>query len=151
MNRLIITTDLGHIKVYRVTTETQDEKPSIDLEIDYDFPNDHSRFENRDTDVAGRFPQGGSSRTSSGMSYGERHGEQTEALHSQLKQVAEFIDETINKEKILGFYLAAPKTIHNRLIEALDPDIQGCIIEHLPLDLVKEPKIQLLRRFNLID
>ena len=148
MNRLIITADLGRLKIYRITQETPEEKPSIDLEADHDFSNDHSRFENRDTDSAGRFPQGGSSQTQSGMSYGERHGEIAEAEKSQLQRIAGCINEAVAGEE--GLYLAAPQTIHRRLIDSLDQGVQDTIIEVLPLDLNKAEKLDLLRRFNLI-
>ena len=151
MNRIIITTDLGRTKIYRVTQGLSDPKPSIELLTDNDFPNDYSRFDNRDTDAAGRFPGGTGSQTPSGMSYGERHGEKTEAEKSQLRQVADFINEVVIRESIPGVYLAAPQTILQRLIESLSPDVQGFLIETLPLDLNKAEKLELLRRFSLIE
>jgi hypothetical protein len=151
MNRLIITTDLGHIRIYRVTRDLSDSKPSIELITDHDFPDDHSRFENRDTDAAGRFPRGENSQTHSGMSYGERHGEKAEAEKTQLRLVAGFIDDAVSGESVPEIYLAAPQAIHQRLIDSLDSGVRDCLIETLPLDLNKAEKLELLRRFNLIE
>ncbi len=150
MNRLLITADLGRLKIYRVKQdELFDTKPSIKLEQEFDPPDLHSRFAERDTDEAGRFPRGTPSKTAGGMSYGERHNEEREAEEHQLHLVAGTINAAVEAEGGQGFYLAAPQTVHKRLLDLLTPEARNCLLEHLAVDLNKAPKLELLRRFGL--
>ncbi|MFT5467042.1 MAG: hypothetical protein ACI8UO_002145 [Verrucomicrobiales bacterium] len=143
MNTLIITTDLGRLKAFRVVHAPDEPSPTIDLIREDDFANDHSRFANRDTDQAGQFPSGGS-----GMAAGERHGEETEARRVQLEQLAAAVDQQAQSEPDAAIFLAAPKPVNQQLLGLLTPDVRGRIAKNLALDLTKEPKLELLRRFE---
>lgn len=152
MNRLIITADLGRIKVFRVTQFDlikDQTKPAIALETDIKLANTYSRFGQRDTDQAGRFSSGSAAGSTTGMSSGERHEEQKEAEKSQLQKVAEKINATLKEYSTDEFYLAVPQTIHKQLLELLDPTVEKRMLSHLAVDLTGAKKKELLQRFNL--
>lgn len=152
MDRLVITADLGRLKIYRVTQDLlSDPKPSIDLVRDWDLSDKHSRFDRRDTDQAGRFPRGTSNRDTTGMSYGERHNDKTKAEQSQLQEIADSINQSVRSDECDGFYLAAPQTIHQKLLDSLLPEVRESLVTHLPVDLIKAPKMDLLQRFKLVE
>lgn len=144
MNVLIITADLGRIKAYSVTQESDEESHCIKLIGDLDLNNAYSRFANRDTDQAGRFPSG-----QSGMAAGERHEEKTEARRVQMKRVAAEINSIVEGSPEAPIYLAAPQTINQQLLDQLNSETRERIRRNLARDLVKETKSDLLQRFEI--
>lgn len=143
MKTLVIATDLGRLKAYRVTQEMDEPSPKFEEICDEDFANRHSRYANRNTDQAGRFPSG-----LSGMTHGERHGEANQARQDQAKLVAEAIIELASGEGECDIFFAAPQTISGDLLHQLDPSVTGRIQKQLALDLVKVPRLELWRRFE---
>lgn len=145
MNSLLIVADLGRMKAYRVTRDElqPDTSPAFQDLADDDLANQHSKVSERVTDKAGRFDYGPGS-----VAVGERHNEQKEAEENQLQAIAERINDVAGGESS-KIYLAAPQTMLRNLLEALSPDVRGRIKRDLALDLVKAPKLELLKRFEL--
>ena len=145
MNLLMIVTDLGRMKAYRITRDEDDPttSPAFEDLVDDDLKNLHSRKSERVTDQAGRFPSG---RT--GLAAGEKHNEEKEALQSQLDSIVERINDVAKREpgKIC---LAAPQPMHRKLLDALRPEVRERVFRDLALGLVKAPKLELLQRFQL--
>lgn len=145
MNSLLIVADLGRMKAYRVTRDElqPDTSPAfLDL-ADEDLANLHSRVSDRVTDKAGRFAYGSGS-----IAVGERHNEEKEAEENQLRAIAGRINRVAAAEQG-KIYLAAPQTMLRNLVESLEPAVRDRIRRDLALDLVKAPKLELLRRFEL--
>ena len=143
MKTLIVATDLGRLRAYRAVQDFDDPSPTIETVREEDFEDRHSRVANRVTDQAGRFPSG-----NEGMSYGERHGESEEARQAQLRLVADAVNEVAESEPEMEIYFAAPQSIFSRLREMIGPTVNSRISKSLALDLVKVPKLDLLRRFE---
>ena len=145
MNLLLIVADLGRVKAFRLTRNDDDPhaSPAFQDLLDEDLENQHSRVGDRVTDQAGRFPSG-----PSGMAAGERHSEVEEARHNQLQAVASVINGLAGREKG-RIYLAAPQTMLRQLLETLDGEVRQRVEKELPRDLVKTPKLDLLKRFDL--
>lgn len=143
MKTLVIATDLGRLKAYRVTQEMDEPSPKFEEICDEDFANRHSRYANRNTDQAGRFPSG-----LSGMTHGERHGEANQARLDQAKLVAEKIVELAGVEPGCDIFFAAPQAISAELLQHIDGSVAGRIRKQLALDLVKVPRLELWRRFE---
>lgn len=142
---LLIVTDLGRMKAFRITRDDNDPaaSPAFTELADDDVENLHSRVSDRVTDQAGRFPSG-----NGGMSIGQRHGEEQEARGRQLAVIAERINR-VAAGGDSGIYLAAPPTMARPLLDAIAADVRRRIRRYLTLDLVKAPKLDLLRRFGL--
>ena len=95
------------------------------------------------TDQAGRFPSG-----PSGMAAGERHHEAEEARHNQLQAIASVINGLAGRDEG-QIYLAAPQTMLGHLLDALDGKVRQRVKKEVPCGLVKTPKLDLLKRFEL--
>lgn len=145
MNLVLIVADLGRVKAFRLTRNDDDPHASpafADL-LDDDLENQHSRVGERMTDQAGRFPSG-----PSGMAAGERHSEEEQARHNQLQAIAAVINGLAGREEG-GIYIAAPQTLLRHLVDTLDSDVRQRIVKEVPRGLVKTPKLDLLKRFEL--
>ncbi|BCX49608.1 conserved hypothetical protein [Haloferula helveola] len=142
---MIIVTDLGHMKAYRITRDDlqPDTSPAFEDVADIDLENQHSKVSDRVTDKAGRFSYGPGSK-----SVGERHSEQDEAEKSQLRGIAEAVNGTAGSDNT-DIYLAAPKEIVGDLVDSLTPLVRKRIRAKLALNLVKSSKLDLLDRFQL--
>lgn len=145
MTSLIILADLGRVKAYRITRDELDpnESPAFEDVADVDLKNLHSKVSDRVTDKAGRFAYGAGSK-----SVGESHHEQEEAESQQLQRVAAVIDKVAGRNKA-DIHLAAPKEIIGDLTGALGSSVLKRIRKQLALNLVKQPKLELLERFGL--
>ena len=143
MKRILITTDLGHLKAYRVMQGPDDPSPTIEAIVEEDFSASYTHISARVTDAGGRFPAG-----KNGMAVGERNHEAEQALRKQLKCVASANEEAPKLEPEATLQLAAPKPIFKRLSAELRPDLQKRLGTCLELDLVKASKQELLRRFG---
>ncbi len=143
MSTLVITTNLGRLKAYRVAHQGDEPSPNFDTIRDEDFENRHSHVTGRVTDQAGRFPSG-----KEGMSYGERHGEAEQARQAQLLLVARTVNEVAEAEPGSPIYIAASKSICTQLLDSIAPNVRERISKSLALDLVKLAKLDLLRRFE---
>lgn len=145
MNLLLIVADLGRVKAYRLTRNDDDPQasPAFQDLLDDDLENQHSRVGARVTDQAGQFPSG-----PSGMAAGERHSEEEEARQNQLQSIASVINGLAAREDG-PIYLAAPQTMLRQLLEALDGRVRPRVKMEVPRGLVKTPKLELLKRFDL--
>jgi len=146
MNLLLIVADLGRVKAFRLRRNDDDPKasPAFQDLLDDDLENQHSRVGNRVTDQAGRFPSG-----PGGMAVGERHREEEEARHNQLEAIASVINGLAGREKG-PIYLAAPQTMLRQLLDALDGTVRQRVKKEVPRGLVKIPKLELLKRFDVV-
>ena len=142
---LIIVTDLGRMKAYRVTRDEDDpaSSPAFEDVADEDLVNLHSRKSDRVTDQAGRFPSG---RT--GLAAGEKHHEEEEARQNQLVSIVGRIHDVAAREDG-RICLASPQPMHRKLMDTLNPDVRQRVFRDLALGLVKAPKLELLQRFEL--
>jgi len=145
MYSLIIVADLGRMKAYRITRDElqPNSPPSFEDLADIDLENQHSKVSDRFTYQAGRFKSGTGS-----ASAGERLSEEERAEGQQLEAMAETISDVAaaTEGKI---YFAAPQTVLRQLVGALKAEVRQRITRELPLNLVKAPKLDLLKRFEL--
>lgn len=145
MNSMIIVTDLGRMKAYRVTRDDlqPNTSPAFEDLADIDLENQHSHVSDRVTDKAGRFNYGAGS-----IAVGERHSEEGEAESKQLHAIAEAINRVAGSDST-DIYLAAPQPMIRLLLETIAPPVRQRIRRELSVNLVKAPKLDLLKRFEL--
>jgi hypothetical protein len=145
---LVIVTDRGGLKAYRVT-ETPTRGPSLQLVQAFNITDAHGRFVDKLTDSAGRFP------VSDGA--GQHHGAASTAERSQLvaetdrriqKELADQITKIVSKNGKEGWSFAAPAEIHSAIVDLLPPTVRDRIVEHVKSDLVKTEPVKLLSRFR---
>ena len=146
---LVILADRGSLKAYRVN-ETPNRGPSLQLVRAFDITDAHGRYQDKLTDVAGRFSVGdGSANGGRHMSsIAERQALETETDRRIFKQLAENIAEVVKEQRAEGWSFAAPAEIQPAIIELLPREVRDRIVEHVRSDLVNLPVAELTGRFR---
>lgn len=130
---LIIVTDRGSLKAYKVT-ETPTRGPHLELVQAFDTTDAHGRYQDKLTDQAGSFPSGAAPGQNSTA---ERTGIDIENDRRIFKQLADSITEIAGREGRDGWSFAAPASIHSAIVELLPAAVRDKIVEYVKSDLVK--------------
>jgi len=141
---LIIVTDRGSLKAYRVT-ETPTRGPHLELVQAFDTTDAHGRYQDKLTDQAGAFPSGAAPGQNSS---GERTGIESENDRRIHKQLADSITEIVEREGRDGWSFAAPASIHSAVVELLPAAVRDKIVELVKSDLVKIEPAKLPAHFR---
>ncbi|MEN8264647.1 MAG: host attachment protein [Nitrospirota bacterium] len=144
---IIITADLGHFKVYRVTKDPLEKSPGITLIESYDSIEGHVKLGDKLSDAAGRFRRGGG-KDEAAKGSGERHNIKLETEKRIIKMIAKDIDTYVVSEKCDKWFLAAGKKINRNIIERLKPEIKAKMVKNLSVDLTKVKKSEILGYFK---
>jgi len=148
-NTLVVVTDLGCLKAYRVNANQHFSAPRLELVDEFHPANAPGRFGEKVSDLSGRFPRGGGpGNGATAMSAGERHNIVLEQRKRLVRQLAGRLNTLTAPPDIERCFLAASKEINHPLLEALDPRARGKIHKNLPADLTKVEKSELLRHFQ---
>ncbi|MEF9427169.1 MAG: host attachment protein [Candidatus Mariimomonas ferrooxydans] len=123
MNKIIIASDLGHFKAFRVTKEPL-ESPRITLIKSYDSIEGHGKLGDKLSDSAGGYMRkGGKNEVAKG--YSEPHNLGLEIQKKIIKMIAKDINTLIDSEDCKKWYLAAGKKINSQIIKNLKPEIKA--------------------------
>jgi hypothetical protein len=117
-------------------------KPQIEMVYDCEFPDAHTRLQDKVTDEAGRFKRSGSP----GASIRENHNIRVENERRLIHLVAEKISELVQGQRC--WYMAAGEAINGRIVELLNPQARAVLYKNISADLVKVPKQHLLDYFT---
>jgi hypothetical protein len=131
---LIIVTDRGSLKAYKVT-ETPTRGPHLKLVQAFDTTDAHGRYQDKLTDQAGSFPSGMAPGQMNSMA--ERTGIDIENDRRIFKQLADSITDIVHREGKDGWSFAAPASIQSSVVELLAPDVRERVVEFVKSDLVK--------------
>jgi hypothetical protein len=148
---LVIVADRGSLKAYRVN-ETPNRGPSLQLVRAFEITDAHGRYQDKLTDMAGRFPVGdggagaGSGRHANAIA--ERQGMETETDRRIFKQLADNIAEVVKEEGPEGWSFAAPSAIHSAIVDLMPRNVRERIVEHVHADLVNIELGNLPQRFR---
>lgn len=132
---LIVLADRGSLKAYKVN-ETPTRGPSLQLVQAFDVTDAHGRFQDKVTDVAGRFAATDGSNGRHGASTAEQQGIATENARRIFKQLAENIGTIVQTHGSDGWSFAAPAAIHSAVVDLLPANVRNRIVEHVKADLV---------------
>lgn len=146
-NKLVVVTDLGMFKAYRMEKDPLSSSPRLELLEDFETVVE-SRISDQVTDQAGRFSKGGT--TPGGPAEhanGERHNIRLEQERRVIKQVAEKLSLLLRREDVDGCYFAATGEINRRILDHLHPEVRSKIQKNVASDLTKIDKSQILKHF----
>jgi hypothetical protein len=143
---LLIVTDLGCLKAYRVVDGQLNRSPHLELVEEFTNAEAHDKLVDKVTDLAGRFPR--SSGTQGGMADGERHNIQLEFRRRVVGQLAQRLNALARPPEIEQCLLAASKEINHALLEKLEPPVRAKIQKNLPADLTKVERAELWGHFH---
>lgn len=146
MNKIVIVSDLGHFKAFKVTKEEM-ESARIALIESYESIEGHGKLGEKLSDSAGRFKRGEGQRKDA-KGYGEPHNMKTELEKRLTKLIAKDINTIIRKEGFIKWDMAAPETIKNKIIDNLSPDVKEKLGRSITANLTKVPKSKILSYFK---
>jgi hypothetical protein len=141
----LIIADRGCLKAFSVDKTA--ERGSVPRLVEtFKFPDAHGRFQDKVTDQAGGFPNGGSA--GQGNSIAEEQNFESEMDLRVLRQVAERITSVLREHQPDAWSFAAPAEINRALVEGLDKDLQEKLHGNLQKDLIHTEPSELLARFE---
>src|SRR5262245_37288363 len=145
---LVIVTDRGSLKAYRVT-EPPTRGPSLQIVQAFNITDAHGRLTDKLSDLAGRFPvtEGAGAHRGPG-SIGERTQLATETDRRIQKGLADQIAKIVSQNGKDGWSFAAPAEIHEAIVDLLPVVVRQRIVEHVKSDLVKVEAARLTSHFR---
>jgi hypothetical protein len=148
-NTLVVVTDLGGFKAYRLDDNQLNSSPRLELLAEFNNPQAHTRLIETVTDLSGRFPRRtGTSRATRMMSDGERHNLQLEQRKRGVRRMATELNVLMRSGDIEQCWLAASREMNRQLLDELDPQARAKIGMNIPADLMKVSKSDLLAHFH---
>jgi hypothetical protein len=144
--KLIILTDLGSFKAFRLTRDELTQKPHLRLVENFEPVDGHLKLQDKVTDQAGRFPVSNGS-AAGPMSHGENHNLQSEIQRRVIKFLSDSINEIVNREGTDYWYFAAHREIDQKILDGVEPGIRSKLQKHVRSDLTKVDKSELLSYF----
>jgi hypothetical protein len=147
-NTLVIVTDLGCFKAYRL--ENHQPKPTRRLLPVEEFNNAeaHGKLGEKVSDLSGRFPRRtGVSGASGAMSDGERHNIELESRKRMVRQLAQRVNALARTKEVECCLLAASREINHQLLAELEPGVRAKIEKIVAADLTKLERTEILRHF----
>ncbi len=149
-NTLVLVTDLGGFKAYRLENNQPLSSPRLELLEEYSDTEAHQRMVEQVSDSAGRFPRRtGPVGGARAMSDGERHNISLERRKRGVRKLAGRLDSLMQNPEIEQCFLAASREIMNPLLEELSAGARSKIGMNIPADLMKASKVELLRQFRV--
>ena len=149
-NTLVLVTDLGGFKAYRLENEQPLSSPRLELLQEYSDREANRKLVEQTTDFSGRFPRStGTPGTTGAMSDGERHNIQLERRKRGVRKLAGKLDSLMQDPNIEQCFLAASREIMNPLLQELSAGARSKIGINIPADLTKASKVELLRQFRV--
>jgi hypothetical protein len=146
---LVLVTDFGGFKAYRLENNHPHSSPRLELLEQYEDAGAHRRIVEEVTDAAGRFGRGTTARRGAPMSDGERHNMALEKRKRGVRKLASLMDPLMRDPEIEQCFLAASREIMNPLLQELSRDSRLKIGMNIPVDLMKASKVELLRQFRV--
>jgi hypothetical protein len=149
MNKLVVLTDLGTFKAYRLEENRAQSTPRLQTVDAFENPKADDRIGRMLSDANGQFQTGGplGVATSDGAD-GERHNIFLENEKRCVKQIASRISELLGNGEFESCYLAASNEINREIVKHLTPEARHKIEKNITCNLVNAPKEQVLEHFK---
>lgn len=144
-DKLVVLTDLGAVKAYRVYRDEMNGSPRIELREAVENPDAHQRMGETLSDQAGRFPTGAGTGQ---MSHGENHNLRTENEKRLIERLSQQVNEIVRSSDAPYFYFAAPREINQRVVDGFESGVRSKMLKNVGSDLVKVDKSAILSHFE---
>jgi hypothetical protein len=149
MNKLVVLTDLGTFKAYRLQDDRVSSTPRLRPVDAFENSAADDRIGRRLSDDNGQFRTGGQPGTATNdKADGERHNIWLENNRRSAKQIAERMSELLDNGEFESCYFAASNEINREIIEHLSPEARRKIEKNLHCNLVNAPNDEVLQHFK---
>src|SRR4029077_9461894 len=146
---LVVVTDLGGFKAFRLDEDNQHRSPRLELIEEFNNADAHTRLVEKVTDFSGRFPRRtGASNGTGAMSDGERHNIDLERRKRSVRKMAKRLNALMREVRAARCWPPASREINHPLWNELDPEMRTRIERNVPADLTKVSKANLLWHFQ---
>jgi hypothetical protein len=142
--KLIIVTDLGLLKAYRLEA-TEKGTPHLELLEEVVIEDAHQRLADKVTDFAGRHISPTAKKW--GAPLADDHNLKLEFKRRLIRTIAGHIKRLVQDHRALTCCLAAHKEVLNLILDALPKPVRAGIETSLARDLVKATRKELLKNF----
>src|ERR1041385_3583331 len=126
-NTLVVVTDLGGFKAYRLEKDRQFSNPRLELLEEFANPDAPRKLVEQVSDFAGRFPRRTNPGASSAMSDGERHNIELEKRKRGVRRLATRLNSLMSDPDVEQCFLAASREINRKLLEELESSARAKI------------------------
>jgi hypothetical protein len=141
---VVVVTDLGSFKAFRLYQTPEKKTPRLELLEEFTSLEAHAKLVDKVTDHAGRYRV---PNTRMAMSYGENHKIALEVRKRLVRQLGRRLNALLRRPEVEECHFAASKEISHQVLDALDPRVRAKITKHVPHDLTKVDKAELLAHF----
>jgi len=149
MDITVITTNLGHLKAYRVEA-TPTRAPKLDLVENLNFPDAHGRYPaDKEVGEAGRFPITQRSGPSVATAAYEALPQELENERRLVQLIAGHIEAILEQERTEAWYFSARPGIFHAILGSIDPRHRERMARSAHADLTKTPPTEVLDFFRL--
>jgi hypothetical protein len=146
--KLLVVTDLGRFKAYRLEKEKDFTHPRLELLEDLETNVTHHLRE-QVTDQAGQYRRGGpNGEGATPLSDGEPHNLDLERRRRALKTVAKRISQLLSVEDVDGCYLAADSQINKAILAEMDERTRAKIQINIAANLTRLSPLQVAEHFR---
>lgn len=146
--KLLVVTDLGRFKAYRLEEDRNFSRPRLELLEDWETNVTHHLREEV-TDQAGKYRKGvGRGEGATAPSDGEQHSMDLERRRRAVKSVARRITELLKDGGLEGCYLAADHQINNAIMDEMDDRTRLRIEKNVPANLTRLDASALVGHFS---
>lgn len=147
-NKLVVVTDLGCLKAYKVDYDEFSTNPRMELIKDMKTPEADGRLGDKNTDEEGRRRGGGGSEGWSTGGNAEPNKMELELKSRAIKQLAQTVNQLVkSNDGDVPVLFAAIKSINNQIMDRLEPAVLARIEKNLSEDLTKIKGAKLLSHF----
>jgi hypothetical protein len=147
-NKLVVVTDLGCLKAYKVDYDEFSTNPRLELIKDMQTVEADGRLTDKNTDGEGRFKRGGALGMGTGGSV-DPNKMQLEFERKAITQLAQTVNQLVkSNDGERPVYLAAIKRINNQLMDKLEPEVRARIEKNVCEGLTKVNGAKLLGHFE---
>jgi protein required for attachment to host cells len=148
-SKLIVVTDLGTFKAFRLDDDRFSSAPRLEPVDAYESVHGDDRISRGLSDQAGQFKKGAPIYASiNDQSNGERHNIWLENERRSVKQIADRLTELLGDGNFGSCYFAAASEINNAIVNELPQQVRSKIEKNIPRNLVNAPRDEILRHFD---
>jgi hypothetical protein len=147
-NTLVVVTDLGCFKAFRLENPHPNQTPRLELVEEFNSADAHGKLVDKVTDLSGRFPRSvGAANTRGPMSDGERHNIELESRKRLVRRLAQRLNALARSPEVERCLLAASLEINRQLLEELEPPVRAKVEKSISVDLTKLERADILGYF----
>lgn len=149
MSKLVILTDLGTFKAFRLEDDGMSSSPRLQEVDGFKSECGDDRISKRVSDQVGQHKKGALSfvENNDGAN-GEPHNLFLEEERRSVRLIAERMEQLMNSGGVDGCYFAAASEINNTIIDHLKPQTKAKIEKNVRRNLVNAQRDEILKQFN---